>query len=246
MCLRGLVSPWFKKPVGETLYGNFGRLHPISVLRPLTILLLLLALTLGVIGFLSFTDSGKRFQALHLPKTPKAKAVLPDAEKIRLRSKASEAVAYTRSKGFNTRYAFLIDMRLPSGSNRFFLYDLQADSVLHRGLVTHGRCNEEWLEGRRYGNEVGCGCTSLGKYKVGYRYMGKFGLAYKLHGLDKTNSNAFERYVVLHSHDCVPGREVSSDICQSDGCPTISPACLKQIAPVIDRSKAPLLLWIFE
>jgi hypothetical protein len=48
-------------------------------------------------------------------------------------------------------------MGLPSGQNRFFIYDLIGDSIRRSGLVTHGRCNEDWLEGRRYGNTPGCG-----------------------------------------------------------------------------------------
>ena len=103
-----------------------------------------------------------------------------------------------------------------------------------------------WLEGRKYSNVPGCGCTSLGKYKVGYSYSGTFGLAYKLHGLEKTNSNAFKRYVVLHSHECVPEYPVGDDICQSDGCPTVSPGFLKEIKPLIASSPKPVLLWIFE
>jgi hypothetical protein len=82
-------------------------------------------------------------------------------------------------------------MSLPSGQNRFFVYDLKKDTIKNAGVVTHGRCNQQWLEGRKYSNEAGCGCTSLGKYKIANSYYGRFGLAYKLHGLDKTNSNAF-------------------------------------------------------
>ncbi|MEI9913326.1 MAG: murein L,D-transpeptidase catalytic domain-containing protein [Bacteroidota bacterium] len=105
---------------------------------------------------------------------------------------------------------------------------------------------KKWLIGRRYGNTVGGGCTSLGKYRIGYSYNGKFGLAFKLYGLDKTNDNAFARFVVLHAHDCVPETEVTDDICQSDGCPTVAPGFLQQLKPVIDHSKKPVLLWIFE
>src|SRR5262245_29960802 len=61
---------------------------------------------------------------------------------------------------------FLIDMSLSSGQNRFFVYDLKKDTLQNSALVTHGRCNQYWLEGRKYGNTVGCGCTSLGKYKI--------------------------------------------------------------------------------
>jgi hypothetical protein len=137
-------------------------------------------------------------------------------------------------------------MSLPSGQSRFFVYDLKKDTLQNSGLVTHGNCFQYWLEGRKYGNTVGCGCTSLGKYKIGYSYSGKFGLAFKLYGLDSTNNKAFERYVVLHGHSCVPESEVRDDICQSNGCPTVAPNFLLQLKPIITASKKPVLLWIYE
>lgn len=156
-------------------------------------------------------------------------------------------LSFTKAKGYNTQICFLVDMSVGSGKNRFYIYNPSKDSVLDAGLVTHGRCNKNWLTGRQYGNEVGCGCTSLGKYKIGNAYQGRFGLAYKLHGLDSTNDNAYKRYVVLHSHECVPEGEVDPyPICQSDGCPTVSPGFLKKLAGIIDESKKPMLLWIYE
>jgi len=138
-------------------------------------------------------------------------------------------------------------MSIASGKQRFFVYDLKNDNILKAGLVTHGRCNQNWLAGRKYANEPGCGCTSLGKYKVGNAYRGEFGLAYKLYGLDATNSNAYARFVVLHSMQCVPEKEVDPyPICQSDGCPTVSPGLLQELALLIEQSKDPVLLWIFE
>lgn len=157
------------------------------------------------------------------------------------------AKQYAAAKGFNTQFCFLVDMSMPSGENRFFVYDFARDSVLAMGLVTHGRCNQNWLSGRKYGNVIGCGCTSLGRYKVGNAYQGRFGLAYKLHGLDTSNSNAYNRFVVLHSHSCVPANEVDPyPICQSDGCPTVAPAFLQNLSQRINSSDQPVLLWIFE
>ena len=113
--------------------------------------------------------------------------------------------------------------------------------------MAHGRCNKDWLKGRQYGNDVGCGCTSLGRYKIGNPYNGRFGRAYKLHGLDSTNSNAFKRYVVLHSYTAVPDAEVHPlPICQSDGCPMVSAAFLQKLATIIDQSKQPILLYTFD
>jgi hypothetical protein len=157
-----------------------------------------------------------------------------------------EAASFLKQKNFNQDICFLVDMSVESGQNRFFVYDLKRDTLQNSALVTHGRCNENWLEGRKYGNTVGCGCTSLGKYKIGNAYNGRFGLAFKLHGLDKTNDKAFARYVVLHSHACVPETEVTEEICQSDGCPTVSPGFLRQLKPIIQQSKKPVLLWIYE
>lgn len=161
--------------------------------------------------------------------------------------KAKAAKAFARKNGFNASIVFLADMAEAAGKNRFFVYDLEGDSIRLSGLVTHGRCNKLWLTGRQYGNTVGCGCTSIGKYKVGNPYKGRFGDAYKLHGLDATNSNAYARFVVLHSHDCVPESPVyPGQLCQSDGCPTVSPGFLKQLQQEIGRSRKPILLWIYD
>ena len=161
-------------------------------------------------------------------------------------SSATHAKQFAKQNGFNSKTSFLIDMSISSGQNRFFIYDMEKDSILGSGLVTHGRCNEDWLEGRKYSNVPGSGCTSLGKYKVGNPYHGSFGLAFKLHGLDNTNSNAFKRYIVLHSHECVPQYPVEGEICRSDGCPTVSPNFLKELKPVISQASKPILLWIYE
>lgn len=193
-----------------------------------------------------FTSSAvwKRLKAnstLHAAKEYPAKNIT--AEK--LKQKSVEASSFAKKNGYNSSLCFFIDMSLSSGHNRFFVYNMIKDSIQQSGLVTHGRCNQMWLKGRKYSNEPGCGCSSLGRYKVGYSYQGTFGLAYKLYGLDKTNNNAFKRFVVLHSHECVPENEVKDEICQSDGCPTVAPQFLQQLKSIIGESPKPLLLWIY-
>jgi hypothetical protein len=165
----------------------------------------------------------------------------------RLTGHAKPLLAYAKQHGYNTNTCFLVDMSIESGKNRLFVYNLKNDSVMDAGLVAHGRCNKDWLNGRQYGNEVGCGCTSLGRYKIGNPYNGKFGRAYKLHGLDATNSNAFKRFVVLHSYTAVPDAEVHPlPICQSDGCPMVSASFLQKLATIIDQSAQPILLYTFD
>jgi L,D-transpeptidase catalytic domain len=165
----------------------------------------------------------------------------------KLSSVAVTAKQYAAAHQFSTQFCCMVDMSIASGKPRFFVFDFKKDSVLMEGLVTHGRCNQDWLSGRKYGNTIGCGCTSLGKYRIGNAYRGRFGLAYKLNGMDTTNSNAYSRFVVLHAHQCVPEKPVDpGPICQSDGCPTVSPGFLQQLAVLIDRNEKPVLLWIFE
>ena len=109
---------------------------------------------------LSFTwlfSSGlwKRTKAGSAEDNPKSYLLTnPSLEKAKL--KAASAKMFVKQKGYNERICFLVDMSLPSGHNRFFVFNLKKDTLQNSGLVTHGRCNQYWLEGRKYGNTVGC------------------------------------------------------------------------------------------
>lgn len=171
----------------------------------------------------------------------------PDNKKAleRLRLKAAAAADFVKQEHFNSEYCFLVDMRIESGKRRFFVYNLQTDSVEKSGLVTHGTGSDKGEE-LYFSNTPNSNCTSLGKYRIGKPYYGKFGLAYKLYGLESSNSKAFERFVVLHSHSCVPAGEVYPvPICESWGCPTVAPAFLQELKGYIDNSSKPVLLWIY-
>jgi hypothetical protein len=165
----------------------------------------------------------------------------------RIALKVSTQRSFLAHHGFNTRICFLADMQLSSGKNRFFVYDLQNDSILLAGLVAHGCGNKDFSIDPSFSNVDGSNCTSLGKYRIGKPYQGKFGLAYKLYGLDPTNDQAFNRNVVLHAFKAVPeGETAPFPICNSRGCPMLAPAFLQQLQPLIDRSPKPIMLWIFD
>ncbi|MBC7873422.1 MAG: murein L,D-transpeptidase catalytic domain family protein [Ferruginibacter sp.] len=208
-------------------------------------LLLLSVIALAGLAWFSATKTWQKTAVLNSSEKERAH---PRSGKTfeKLKQKAAGAKSFIDRKGYNENTCFLIDMDLPSGQTRFFIYDLKKDTVQASGLVAHGNCFEYWLEGRKYSNVVGSGCTSLGKYRIGNAYTGKFGYSYKLHGLDSTNNNAFERTVVLHSHSCVPETEETGEICQSNGCPTVSPGLLEQLKSIVNSSKKPLLLWIYD
>ena len=208
------------------------------------ILFLSLALFLGFL----LTAAAWYYTKLKPGKSSYSLATVSNKEILtRLNGHATSLLAYAKQNKYNTSTCFLVDMSIGSGKNRFFVYDLKKKAVVDAGLVAHGRCNKDWLSGRQYGNQVGCGCTSLGKYKIGYPYTGRFGRAYKLYGLDTTNSNAFKRYVVLHPYTAVPNDEVDPlPICQSDGCPMVAAAFLQKLGKIIDQSPQPILLYIFD
>jgi hypothetical protein len=156
-------------------------------------------------------------------------------------------IRYVQTNKMESSVCFFFNVRRPSNTNRFFVYDLKNDSVLFAGLAAHGRCNRLWLPGRKYSNEIGSGCTSLGKYRVGASYHGQFGLAYKLHRLDSSNSNAYKRFVVLHAYDCVPeSNNGLLELCQSNGCPIVSPGFMKRLDELLRTKKKPVLLWVMD
>ncbi|HVS97394.1 MAG TPA: murein L,D-transpeptidase catalytic domain family protein [Puia sp.] len=170
-----------------------------------------------------------------------------NAEAGVLAEKAARAKAFVSSHGFNQDFCFLVDMHLPSGKNRFFVYDLHKDSILLSGMVAHGGGGDLFAATPRFSNLNGSNCTALGRYRIGHPYQGRFGMAYKLYGLDTTNDQAFARNIVLHSYWLVPEKETwPVPICNSRGCPMVSAAFLKNLQPFIDQSRRPVCLWIFD
>lgn len=175
----------------------------------------------------------------------------------RMTAKAEPEISYTnqqldslkliaRQGGFNTDLAVCINLGKFSGSERFYLVDLNTQKTLLSGLCCHGGGygydNEEVV----FSNISGSHCSSDGIYKIGYAYTGTFGKSYKLYGLSATNSNAFDRFIVLHSHDCVPETAVSNSICESQGCPTLAPSVFSKLSTYLDASKKPVLMWIYS
>ena len=216
----------------------------INIVRKIIVLATGLFLTISVCGYIA----GFKSDFFSEPKTTVAVDHLISNSEVmsRLKEKASLAKDYVDENGFDVSYCFMIDMRLPSGKNRFFVYNLLKDSLEAAGLVTHGKGSESESGSLVFSNTPNSNCTSLGKYKIGNSYNGNFGLSYKLLGMDKTNSRALDRAVVLHSYYGVPITEVyPSPICVSEGCPAVSAPFFTQLKAYMDESQEPILLWIY-
>lgn len=165
---------------------------------------------------------------------------------LSIRDKALYLGTYAKQNGYDTTLCFVVNMNPASGDFRFFTFSLRLKKFIDSGLVAHGRCNEAFLKGRKYGNAMGCGCTSLGRYKIGEKYNGKWGASYRLYGLDASNSNAYARNVVLHGHPSIPDKEVVYPLFQSDGCVTVSPGYFSKMSAQIDKCSAPILMEIYD
>jgi hypothetical protein len=170
------------------------------------------------------------------------------------RSRAKEAFTYCKSKNFNTNFCILIDMGVHSGLKRFFVWDFNRDTITHSFLVGHGCCDNPWnadysKDAPSFSNQDGSHCSSLGKYKIGERAYSDWGvhIKYVLHGLDVSNSNALNRYIVFHSWEVVSDEEVyPNGTPEGWGCPTISNKSFLKLDPILKASNKPVLMWIYK
>ena len=171
------------------------------------------------------------------------------AAALRLKQKSVIARNYVTENDFNTDVCFMVDMSIPSGKNRFFVYNLSKDSVEFTALVSHGsgsykpNCDDQLV----FSNTPNSYATSIGKYKIGTSYYGTYGLSYRLYGLDSTNDKALERFIVLHADSYVPNKETYPyHIYESAGCPIVSPSFLTILGKYVTVSKKPMMLWIYN
>ena len=178
---------------------------------------------------------------------PKEVITLDHSTEDKLATHVKEVQLFiSKNPKYNDAIAFFIDMKIHSGKNRFFIYDLKKNEVIDQGLVAHGSGSETGIVGElKFSNANNSLSTSLGKYSIGASYNGRFGKAYKLYGLDTTNSNAFERNVVLHKYSKVPYEEQEDAICNSLGCPMVHEKFFERIENILDHSEKSIILEIY-
>ncbi len=164
--------------------------------------------------------------------------------------KLSEALIFAKKNQLDTTICIMVDMSIPSGKNRLFVYDFKQKKTIISGLCAHGVGGGSTATKPVFSNKVGSNCTSLGKYKVKTRAYSNWGINihYKMHGLEPTNNNAFRRIVVLHSYTPVPNYEIHPQTLfgVSAGCPVIADEQMKQIDKLLIKKKKGVLLWIYN
>lgn len=145
---------------------------------------------------------------------------------------------------FNKNILTIIDFRLPSEKKRMWVIDLKSKSILHHTYVAHGE-NSGGKYAIDFSNAVGSHQSSLGFYITQETYIGKNGLSLRLKGLEHGfNSNARERYVVLHGADYATEEYLKKNgvLGNSEGCPAI-PMGLH--IPIIELTKEGTCLFMY-
>jgi hypothetical protein len=129
-------------------------------------------------------------------------------------------------------YIGVADFSLPSRAPRFHLVNL-ADGSVRSHLVAHGRGSDPahtgWLE--RFSNDPHSNATSAGAYRTGSLYLGAHGRSMRLEGLDRTNSNALSRAIVVHGAWYVNEGMIghSGVLGRSQGCFAVADSSLSEI-----------------
>ncbi|WP_396195312.1 murein L,D-transpeptidase catalytic domain-containing protein [Flavobacterium sp.] len=201
----------------------------------------------GVVFMMVSLGLGYLYSKKNLSLSTELKPISNDEVQKRLHLKVREIEKYLKNNPkYNDEIFFLADLKIASGNNRFFIFNLKENKLTDQGLMAHGSGSETGVEGKlQFSNIPNSYTTSLGKYAIGNDYIGKFGKAYKLYGLDQTNNKAFERFIVLHYYEKVPYEEQSSPICNSLGCPMVNETFFNRLEKIIDSSKKPILLYLY-
>lgn len=180
--------------------------------------------------------------------------LMQTSNSIGYKEKAQEAFAYCSSKGFNTDFFFLVDMSVHSGLKRFHLWDFKKKRITESFMVSHGCGENPWAEDftkdrPSFSNIDGSHLTSTGKYAIGERGYSQWGIGVKyiMHGMDRTNSNALRRTIVLHSWTMVSDHETyPKGTPEGWGCPAVSNNDMRKIDAMLRYNKKKTLLWIIS
>lgn len=160
-----------------------------------------------------------------------------------LRSRVTERAQALREfcsrEGYNTRVALFVDLSRHSGRRRFVAWDMERNVPIFTCPVSHGSGAQKSHVRSAYAalsNEDGSHLSSLGRALIAERYEGRYGVAYRLDGLDETNSNLRTRCVVLHgwehttSFPIFPFATVGSF-----GCPVLSRKMMRRVDELLQK-----------
>lgn len=139
----------------------------------------------------------------------------------------------------------VVDFSLPSTEKRMWILDMDTQEVLFHTYVSHGK-NTGGNMATNFSNTPNSLQSSLGFYVTAETYYGKNGLSLFIDGMEEGfNSNARERYVVIHGADYAKEESIErlGRLGRSYGCPAVPSEVSKEI---INKIKGGSALFIYH
>ena len=164
--------------------------------------------------------------------------VLSNLRPVNLQDKAAQLKSYCVEHGYNTDYGILVDYGRFSLQRRLYVYDFNTNEIVLKSLSGHGSGGDSTILTADFSNEHGSHCSSLGHYKIGrhrHMYNRPAVSAVELAGLDKTNSNAMSRGILLHP----------SAGPLSWGCVTLPVVRYHQLSEFL-KTERNVIMWVYE
>ncbi len=165
------------------------------------------------------------------------------------RQRAVEAAKYCRENGYNQRIVLLWDLSIHSGRRRFVVWNITENRAEHAFLASHGsgsRRSHVPSAYARVSNADGSHLSSVGRALVAERYVGRYGVAYRLDGLEETNSEMRKRCIVLHSWRYTTSFPVwPLPTIGSWGCPVMSRRDMNILDKILQQEQS-VVLWAYK
>ena len=161
-------------------------------------------------------------------------------------AKRAEALReYCLKEGYNTSVALFVDASRHSGRRRFVAWSFERNAPMFVCPVSLGSGAKESHVRSAYAefsNNEGSHLSSLGRALVAERYEGRYGVAYRLDGLDVTNSNLRSRCVVLHGWEHTTSFPIwPIATIGSFGCPVLSCRNMRRVDELLCSRRGVIL-----
>jgi len=184
-------------------------------------------------------------------ETKPAKKVDPYFAEV-LPSYAMKAQMYLAATDLNKDYCILVDYSIPSGKPRVFLWSFLENKIIFKAHTMHGPGGGSTKEHAVLGNVSGSNCSAPGHFKITRESGAKVRPSFRMKGLDKANSNAYERGIMLHGAWLVDQalenhvKYLPIDKIWCAGCVTTSGDEIYYLESFIKGQSKSMLLWSFK
>ena len=139
----------------------------------------------------------------------------------------------------------IVDFTQHSSKERMYIIDINTFEIIKKSLCAHGK-NTGAAMATKFSNKNGSLQSSLGFFLTAETYSGKFDYAMRLDGLEKANSHARERGIVVHGANYATTKFLERNggvLGRSYGCPALPK---EDATEIIDEIKEGSCFFIYS